>query len=441
LGLPCSLIDGENCLLFDIGDIDGAVDKLILANNLERRLKLAAKALELVNSKYTIKKSIDAWNACFSAITQSSCKPHVNQSSRLNDKGRLNTFFGMLLGENSYDVVETIKRLLKFRIQHPEAGSEWPHSYSKLSSKASELDDYLDAVVDTSVDTPWTSNLHLPMVFPYFGKLLFNSALNTFPIGSAKISPASSDEGKSKPEVSFIIGHRGTERADLLLNTINSIGAQTDCKIECIVVEQDQKERIKDQLPNWVRYVFTRVKEPDAPYSRSWAFNVGAEHARSNCLIFHDNDLLVPECYASETLKQYKNGFEFINLKRFIFYLTRESSDALNSGKKLSAQLEIESIMQNALGGGSVGASREAFNRIGKFDERFVGWGGEDNEFWERASTGKIWPFANLPLVHQWHPHQAEKSTTQGLDKNHIYWKLQAQSPDERIKTLRSKEN
>jgi hypothetical protein len=46
---------------------------------------------------------------------------------------------------------------------------------------------------------------------------------------------------------------------------------------------------------------------------------------------------------------------------------------------------------------------------IGGYDESFVGWGGEDNEFWERAQTRRVWPYAYLPIVHLWHPAQPRK--------------------------------
>jgi GT2 family glycosyltransferase len=66
-------------------------------------------------------------------------------------------------------------------------------------------------------------------------------------------------------------------------------------------------------------------------------------------------------------------------------------------------------VVQNLEAGGSFGMARDAFFDIGGFDESFVGWGGEDNEFWERAQTRSVWPFGYVPLVHLWHEPQPEK--------------------------------
>ena len=175
---------------------------------------------------------------------------------------------------------------------------------------------------------------------------------------------------------------------------------------------------------------------PDMPYSRSRAFNEGARLAGADCLIFHDNDLLIPTNYAEQTYKHYQAGFEFVNLKRFIFYLSECSSELVLANKTELKESPLSSIMQNAEGGGSIGASKSAFIEIGGFDERFVGWGGEDNEFWERAQTKKVWPYAYLPLIHLWHPDQPEKLNQDNSKTRALYKKLSKQNPRERIKAL-----
>ncbi|MEO5672120.1 MAG: galactosyltransferase-related protein, partial [Ramlibacter sp.] len=92
-------------------------------------------------------------------------------------------------------------------------------------------------------------------------------------------------------------------------------------------------------------------------------------------------------------------------------------------------------IMQNGEGGGSITITREAFERIGGMDESFVGWGGEDNEFWERAQTLKSWTWGNLPLVHLWHPSQSGKHDANRATAER-YRHLAQVEPLERIRRL-----
>src|SRR5260370_23297256 len=69
--------------------------------------------------------------------------------------------------------------------------------------------------------------------------------------------------------------------------------------------------------------------------------------------------------------------------------------------------------MQNAEGGGSIAVTRKTYFEIGGFDESFVGWGGEHNEFWERAMTRSVWPYGYMPLVHLWHTPQTERNDSE----------------------------
>src|SRR5262245_38487782 len=169
-------------------------------------------------------------------------------------------------------------------------------------------------------DWQWTSDLHIAKVYPGLARHLMKRALRDWPIGQ-QARPAQS-ESEAYPKLSFIIGHRGSERLPHLLATLRSIAAQTDVSLECIVVEQTTASEIKDELPSWVRYIHTPLPYVDMPYSRAWAFNVGARAACGEALVLHDNDMLVPVGYAREILARVGEGYEVINLKRFIFYLS-----------------------------------------------------------------------------------------------------------------------
>ena len=258
---------------------------------------------------------------------------------------------------------------------------------------------------DYRCDWHWTSDLHAPKYFPSLGRRLTARALADHPI-RREAMPASPGE---PPAVSFVIGHRGESRLPHLLATLESIAGQQGVAVECIVVEQDIEPRVASRLPTWVRHVHAPPPSADMPYCRSWAFNVGARRARSPLLVLHDNDILIPCDYAANIVEHVRQGHEVVNLKRFIFFLDEAHSVDFFSGVAGIAERPPLAIMQNAEGGGSIAITREGFERIGGMDESFVGWGGEDNEFWERAGTLKVWPFGYLPLVHLWHAAQSGK--------------------------------
>jgi glycosyltransferase involved in cell wall biosynthesis len=279
----------------------------------------------------------------------------------------------------------------------------------------------------------WTSDLHIAKVFPTLGLHLMKRTVRDCPINTENIIPKT-----GRPvDVSFIIGHRGLKRLPHLLMTLRSIAAQENVAFECIVVEQSDQPEVSSLLPEWVRYLHTPLPNPDMPYSRSWAFNAGAEIAQGKLLILHDNDMLVPTRYAAQIYSRLQEGYEVINLKRFIFYLEQTHSERIMSTGMIKLNVAPESIVQNLQAGGSFGITRDAFFDLGGFDEAFVGWGGEDNEFWQRAQTRSVWPYGSLPLLHLWHEAQPGKFE-QSRKTATLLEERSAIPPDKRIEELRA---
>jgi GT2 family glycosyltransferase len=256
-------------------------------------------------------------------------------------------------------------------------------------------------------DWEWTSDLHLAKVFPQLGLRLMKRALRDWPIESRDEPEKQQDQ--ASPALSFIIGHRGKERLPHLLATLRSIAAQRDVSFECMVVEQSTAPEVKHELPSWVRYIHTPLPSANMPYSRAWAFNVGARGALGRVLVLHDNDMLAPVDYGKEVIARFEDGYEVMNVKRFIFYLTEVHTATVLSGSESLSARPPDKVVQNLEAGGSLAITREGYFAIGGFDESFVGWGGEDNEFWERAQTRRVWPYSYLPIVHLWHPAQPHK--------------------------------
>jgi len=252
----------------------------------------------------------------------------------------------------------------------------------------------------------YTSRLHAAQVQPRLAQRLLRRCLEEAPI-EQQPAPA---PGSGPPEISVLIGHRGSERLPLLLGTLESLAAQQGVRLECLVIEQDTTPRIQAALPAWVRHIHAPLPDPQAPYNRSHTFNVGAREARSPVLLLHDNDMLVPTGYARRILQRIGTGYAVVNPKRFIFYLNPEHSQAVLAHGAPYDEQPAEYIVQNLEAGGSMAITAEAYHRLGGMDESFRGWGGEDNEFWDRCLTLPTWIWGYEPIVHLWHRSQPLKA-------------------------------
>jgi hypothetical protein len=270
------------------------------------------------------------------------------------------------------------------------------------------------------------NDLHIANVLPSTGKRLMRVALERWPVTLAE-----APHHAGTPAATFVIGHRGLERLPHLLATLRSIAGQS-LPVECIVVEQSHSPEIASTLPPWVRYIHTPVRG-DLPYCRSWTLNVGVKHAQSDVVILHDNDILVPEAYAAEAAARVAEGWTFANLKRFIFYVPPYESERFFATCRLGPS--NSTVAQN-LHGASIVAERTAYEAIGGYDESFIGWGGEDNDFWDRAgTTGRTYDFGYLPMIHLHHQDQPGKRTrdTAAIAR---YDELESIPPRERIARL-----
>lgn len=123
------------------------------------------------------------------------------------------------------------------------------------------------------------------------------------------------------------------------------------------------------------------------PFSRSRALNEGAQAAGSwNVALVTDSDLLLAdtERQANEAIKHARAGYYAVAYS-VIQYLDRRATERVVRGGRLSPELAY--WQTGSTWGGVFALPRDLWYRIDGFDERFIGWGGEDVAFHGMART------------------------------------------------------
>ena len=123
-GLEGSLKDGENCLLFPIGDIGKAADCLMKAKDLNLREKFSENGYNLILEKYTREVSASLWDKAFREVLSSEKRSLPGSAAKTEPAGRLDRIFGVSIAEN-------IREFFHLSFNHSSPGGEWPHSYGR----------------------------------------------------------------------------------------------------------------------------------------------------------------------------------------------------------------------------------------------------------------------------------------------------------------------
>ena len=125
-----TLVDERTALMFDVGDTSGAATQIVRLKNEELRQSLNSNAKEIVEKKYSVEASLDAWEEAFEEIHRSKTQIDSNEKIlvvRTNKTGKLEKYLGL-------DTSELIRSILPKRISR-NAGDEWPHSLQGIKEQ------------------------------------------------------------------------------------------------------------------------------------------------------------------------------------------------------------------------------------------------------------------------------------------------------------------
>jgi GT2 family glycosyltransferase len=162
--------------------------------------------------------------------------------------------------------------------------------------------------------------------------------------------------------------------------------------LETLVVEQADRPSLDPRnLPASCRVMF--VRNP-GPFNKSWGFNVGFRATTADVLVFADADILVNRGHLAQALAVCAGGGEAARPWSDIVDLTEDETADLAEGRLDLSQVEVGARRgagrpgeHPPLCGGAYVIRREVYERLGGQDERFFGWGGEDDAMSIKVAT------------------------------------------------------
>lgn len=180
----------------------------------------------------------------------------------------------------------------------------------------------------------------------------------------------------------YIILHRDNsidrDRTRNLLAVLNHI--QSAHNISILVLEQDSKpthELRRELLNRNINYQF--LYNPGL-FNRSWGYNCGLNIVHQNKIILADNDIILNNNDLVEGLN-YLNNYDIVKPFTKVYDLTSEDTiNCIHDNKYQISNTSKE--RQHSIAGGLLMLTRGSFFLVGGYDERFEGWGGEDNEMY-----------------------------------------------------------
>lgn len=124
----------------------------------------------------------------------------------------------------------------------------------------------------------------------------------------------------------------------------------------------------------------------EGPFNRSQAINRAAAKTDADVLIVADNDILLEEeAQAAKACSQAFLHDAYVVAFSELKVLDWDETAAVHRGEKPSQQKALEEV--RLIWGNCFAVSRDLFERVKGFDERFVGYGHQDGAFLNSCST------------------------------------------------------
>lgn len=222
-------------------------------------------------------------------------------------------------------------------------------------------------------------------------------------------------EGAS-PEVLVVVPFRDrTPGADRMRNLLACLLALRDQSFprelyQVTVVESDDQPRWRDVITPFAdRYLF--APKPGS-FNKSWAVNAGVVNTGGTtevvCIL--DADVLVDRDFVARNAARFQRpGVGGHLTYRNMFCVTEDSTswgirERVWRGAAEADPTKLRGFLLRRPPGCCLWVRSGTFGRIGGMDERYEGWGGEDNDFAYRFDIAAPFDSYDDVLLHMHHP-------------------------------------
>lgn len=203
------------------------------------------------------------------------------------------------------------------------------------------------------------------------------------------------------PSVSYVIPFRNIDREACIRSVVNNVRAQRWPVVDIIMAEQDSTTKIDVPSFKPVNYCIAEETQ-NLLFNKAKAFNLGVSKVKTDRVILHDADTLVPASYTSKVMAILKD-YDGCHLGKGVIYAARNDTDRINKTGIIDESIKCERAV-GYFEGGSIACKTNTYWRVGGMNEDFWGYGCEDCEFYARLSANAPWKEErNIDLLHLWH--------------------------------------
>lgn len=200
---------------------------------------------------------------------------------------------------------------------------------------------------------------------------------------------------KKLENISICVGIKNRTElfSDALLNALQFCENKECIELSIYDCDSDDVNELKERIQkHWKgQLVFNSEKKT---FSRSFAFNQAIKQSANELIFICDADISIPNDIVRKV--NHFTRFHFIWYP-IVFYIYKHKPPIYhpNNGEWMQWG-----------GKGILACHKSDFNEVGAWNEKFVVWGQEDDELWERFLERKYKIIRNRDrkLIHYWHP-------------------------------------